>query len=466
MLNKDWGMQDPANHFDVMVIGADAAGRSAARTAASFGVRVALVDLNLSSGVMTMEHIAGLKLRELIRRQQQDVLVSSDVWRNKIVREARAHAAQAQQLLRDRVAIDFLQQGVTCIEGAAVLGMNRAVQIILPSGAVRDCTAGSVVLATGALLVPPQGMPPDDADVCDYRKTFCDEPLAANLLIVGGDAGTVAYASLMTTLGVPVTLAAGGDRIVPEMDEEHAALLKHELRQAGAQLYCNIDDCVVERVHGRLRARLNDGTILHPSAVRYTSDLLPNTSGLGLAQAGVQVDASGFIKADEFFRTTAHGIYAVGDVIDAGCTLEEAAMQGRAAICHIFRRASKEYVDRVPVRHVPSLPELAGVGLTEAQCKAQRIAHIVGRSSLDQTLRSLIDGESGQLKLIFDVSTRQLIGVHCMGSNAADVVSVGQAIMHYGGTLEAFDALIPIETSHGHAYQHATHDALKGPVLA
>jgi NAD(P) transhydrogenase len=466
MLNKDQDMRETADHFDVIVIGAGAAGRCAARTAASFGARVALVDHSPDSGVMMMEHIAGLKLRELIRRQQQDVLASSIHWRNMIAREAREHAAHAQQMLREQIAIDFLRHGVTYIEGAVALGMNRAVQIALPSGVVRDCTAGSVVIATGALRVPPQGMPPDDVDVCDHRKTLCDEPLAADLLIVGDDAGAVAHASLMTALGVPVTLVAAGDRIVPDMDEEHAVLLQHVLRQAGVKFHLGIGACVVERAHGRLRARLNDGTVLHPFAVRYISDLLPNTSGLGLAQAGVQVDAAGFIKADEFFRTTAHGIYAVGDVIGAGCTLEGASMQGRAAVCHIFRRASKEYVDRMPVCHVPSLPELAGVGLTEAQCKAQRIAHIVGRSSLERTLRGLIAGESGQLKLIFDATTRQLIGVHCIASNAADVVNIGQAVMHYGGTLEAFDALIPIETSYGLAYQQAAHDALKSLALA
>jgi NAD(P) transhydrogenase len=78
----------------------------------------------------------------------------------------------------------------------------------------------------------------------------------------------------------------------------------------------------------------------------------------------------------------------------------------------------------------------------------------------------LIAGESGQLKLIFDATTRQLIGVHCIASNAADVVNIGQAVMHYGGTLEAFDALIPIETSYGLAYQQAAHDALKSLALA
>jgi NAD(P) transhydrogenase len=459
-------MQEQADHYDVIVIGAGVAGRSAARTAASFGARVAIVDNSPTSGVMPLAHIAGLKLRELIQRQQQDVLASSGMWRNTIFSEAREHAMHAQQTLREQIALNLLRHGMSFIEGTAMLGMNRNVHITLPTGIVRSCTADSVVLATGALVIPPHGMPPNDPDVCDYRDVLRDEPLDANVLIVGASAGAMAHASMMAALDVPVTLVTADRCIAPEMDEEHAMLLQHDLCKAGVQIHFGINTCQVERVHGKLRAMLDDGTVLHPAAVRYTSDLLPNTSGLGLLKAGVQVNGAGFIEVDRYFRTTAHGIYAVGDVIDPSGSLENATIQGRAAACHIFRRASKEYVDLMLVRHMPGIPELAGVGLTEAQCKAQHIAHFVGRSDLDRTMRGLVSSGNGKLKLIFDQSSRQLIGVHCIGSNAVDVVNIGQAVMHYGGTLEAFDALIPIETSYGHAYQDAAHDARRSLALS
>lgn len=459
-------LQQQADHYDVIVIGAGAAGRSAARTAASFGAQVAIIDNSPTSGVMPLAHIAGLKLRELILRQQQDVLASSDMWRNAIVSEAHDHAMHAQQLLREQIALNLLRRGVSHIEGTATLGMNRSIHITQSSGIVRSCTADNLVLATGAFLIPPQGMPPDDPDVCDYGDMLRNEPLDTDLLIVGAGAGAMAHASLMAALGVSVTLVSSNNRIAPEMDEEHALLLKHELMRAGVQFLFSVGTCQVERDHGKLRAVLGDGTVLHPAAVRYTSDLLPNTSTLGLLKAGVQVDEAGFIEVDRYYRTTVHGVYAVGDVIGPSGGMECATMQGRAATCHIFRRASKEYVDLMPVRHVPGIPELACAGLDEAQCKAQRIAYFVGRSDLDRTMRGLVSSGNGKLKLIFDQSSRQLIGVHCIGSHAADVVNIGQAVMHYGGTLEAFDALIPIETSYGHAYQDAAHDALSSLALA
>lgn len=458
-------MQKQIDHYDVIVIGAGPAGRSAARTAASFGAQVAIVDNSRTSGVMPLEDIAGLKLRELIR-QQRGAFSGSDVWRNQIISEAHEHALHAQQMLREQIALDFLQQSVTYIEGTAMLGANHDVHIATPSGAMRTCTANNLVLATGALFVPPQGMLPDDPDVRDCQNLQFDEPLDAGLLIVGDSNSAIACASLMAALDVPVTLVTTSDRIAAEMDEEHATLLQHELCRAGIQIRPSIHMCLVERVHGKLRAKMNDGTILRPSAVRFSSDLVPNTSGLGLGKAGVQMDENGFIQVDRFFRTTAHGIYAAGDVIGCASSNEGAALQGRAAACHIFWRASKEYVDLMPVQRVSGIPELACAGLSEAQCKAQRLAYVVGRSRLDRTLRGLISNSDGQLKLLFDQSTRQLIGVHCIGNNAVDVVNIGQAIMHYGGTLDAFDAMIPIEMSYGYAYQYAAHDALKTLVSA
>lgn len=459
MLREDHVMHERVDQYDVIVIGAGAAGRSAALTAASFGARVAIVDNSPTSGVMPLEAIAGLKLRELIR-QQRGALAGFDAWRNKIICEAHEHAMHAQQVLREQIAIDFLQHGVAYIEGAAVLGMKHNIQVALRSGDSKTYTGYGMVIATGALPIPPQGMPPDDPSVRNCQDFLFDEPLEEGLLITGAGNRAITLASLMAALDVPVTMVLAGDRIAPEMDEEHAALLQHDLIQAGVRIHFGIGKCLVERVHGRLRAELDDGTVLHPATVRYTPDLLPNTSGIGLQKAGVQVNEAGFIKVDSFFRTTAHNIYAVGDVIGPSSN-DNATFQGRAAACHIYWRALKEYVDPMPVRHVSGIPEMASAGLSEAECRAQQIDCIIGRSRIDRTLCGLVSSQHGQLKLIFDQSTRQLIGVHCIGNNAVDIVTMGQAVMHYGGTLEAFDAIIPVETSYALAYRDAMRDAQK-----
>jgi NAD(P) transhydrogenase len=450
--------------YDVVVIGAGAAGLSAARSAASFGARVAIVDQNPASGAMPMAHIAALKLRESIRRQQQAVLASSGFLRNKVIREACESAAHAQQTIREQIALDLLRQGVTYIDGAATIA-NRSVHVAPSAGESRVITAGNIVIATGASFIPPQGVPPDDMDAHDFREVLCAEPLPAVLLILGASPNAVAHASLMAALGVSVTLATADARMLPEMDEEHVVLVQQALRHADVQMLAGVQATIVERFHGRLRATLDDGTVVDADAVHYTSDLLPNTGGLNLLKAGVQVDPAGFIKVDAFFRTTAHGIYAVGNVTGPGSTVEDVIIQGRAAACHIFGRASKEYVDLMPVRHMPGIPELASVGLSEAQCHAQGRACVTGRSNMHRTLRGLVSSNEGHLKLIFDASTRQLIGAHCIGNDAADVVGIAQAVMHYGGTVEAFNALIPIEMGCGHTYQAAARDALRNLML-
>src|SRR5262249_17853498 len=126
----------------------------------------------------------------------------------------------------------------------------------------------------------------------------------------------------------------------------------------------------------KIEVTLSSGAVMHPDTVLFAAGRVPNTEGLGLEQAGVQVDARGRIKVDEHFMTDAPGIYAAGDVL--GPTLASIAMDhGRVAVCHAFNIPFDGVVDPAPVSAVYGMPEVSGAGLTEAQCRAKGLDYEV-----------------------------------------------------------------------------------------
>jgi len=185
-----------------------------------------------------------------------------------------------------------------------------------------------------------------------------------------------------------------------------------------------------------------------------------NTNGLGLEEAGVEMDKLERIKVDGDYKTTADGIYAAGDVL--GPSLASVAMeQGRIAACKIFGIELKDFVDPMHPSAVYSMPEVAGVGLTEEQCRSQGLDYEVGRSDLSLIPRGAIAGHGGILKLIFSRKDRRLLGVHCFGDIASELVGIGQMVIHFNGSIDTFLKVTLNTPSYTYAYKYAAIDGIR-----
>src|SRR5207247_9776393 len=156
---------------------------------------------------------------------------------------------------------------------------------------------------------------------------------------------------------------------------------------------------------------------------------------------GAKVSAIGAVEGDERLRTSVEVIYAAADSV--GPSLSSMAReQGRVAACHALGIRFKEKMDPLAVSAVYSIPELAGVGLTEDEAKKQRIDYEVGRCSFAAIPRGVISGHAeGMLKLVFRRGDRSLLGVHIFGDIASELVGLGQATIHGGGTIDVFNRL-------------------------
>jgi NAD(P) transhydrogenase len=164
---------------------------------------------------------------------------------------------------------------------------------------------------------------------------------------------------------------------------------------------------------------------------------------------------------DERYRTSVEWLYAAGDVIGPPALASVAAEQGRVAACHAFGIPFKQTVDPLPPYGVYSIPEVAMVGVTEQQAAEQGLDYEVGRAWLADNARSRIAGTAGLVKLVFDRRDRRLLGVHILSEEAGELVHLGQAVMHAGGTIDQFIHTtfnVPTRTE---AYKYAAYDGLQ-----
>lgn len=153
-------------------------------------------------------------------------------------------------------------------------------------------------------------------------------------------------------------------------------------------------------------------------------------------------------------------MYAAGDVLGPG--LSSVAMeQGRVAACLAFGIDFLTMVDPIPISAVYGMPEMAGVGLTEEQCREQGLDYAVGRATFASIPRGAISGHDGLLKLIFRQDDRRLLGVHCLGEIASEIIGAGQMVLHYGGSVDTFSAITLPTPTYSYAYKNATFDGLR-----
>jgi NAD(P) transhydrogenase len=454
-----------AEYYDLIVIGAGPAGKSAAELATAFGRRALIVEQHRTGGVVTTTGGAPTKtLREAALcltgfRQEEVYGVRAAVPLDVALPIIAERTARVCGFLQGVVAQQIAARGIGYLQGAARLGPNGAVRVTLPDGTARALAARTILIATGSRPTHVPGIPFDDPDVYDSDRIHTLRRVPQDIVIVGGGPVGVEFATIFTALGIPVTLINQADRLLPAIDGELAQLMADEFAQRGVTLILGAGVQAVDRVGGRLSVTLSTGVVLATEVVLFAAGRTPNTAGLGLAEAGVQLDARGRIVVDRYYRTSAAGIYAAGDVV--GPTLASTAMQqGRAAACHACGLVFGVEVDQAQSSAVYSLPELAGVGATEEQVRATGIAYVVGRCDLATTARGAIAGHGGRLKLIVRADNRKLLGVHCIGDSASEVVALGHLALHVGSTVELLLTLALNTPTYSAAYHDAAIDGL------
>lgn len=462
--------QSPTEHmsdaYDLVVLGAGPAGESAAELAAFFGHRSVIVERDRPGGVVTTTGGVPTKtLREAALsfsglRDGDRLGVRSGAPPSVEIDAIRTRTRDVCDLLQQATAENIAAQGVDYLRGTGRLEGAGRVVVRDERGRERTLQARVVMIATGSRPRRPDGVPFDLPGVCDTDTILQRGRVPADILIVGGGPVGVEFVTICRALGAHVTLVDRSTRLLASMDGELADRLTRLLVESGVNVRGGVTvDAVTEAPTGPC-VRLSDGTELTPDTVLFAAGRVSNTEGLGLAEAAVQCDARGRIAVDAKFRTSASGVWAAGDVL--GPTLASIAMeQGRAAVCDAFGIPFEGNVDPVPVSAVYGMPELAGAGVTEEACRERGLEFEVGRCELSRTPRGAIAGRGGLLKLVFDRRDRRLLGVHCLGDIASEIVGIGQMAMRLGGTLTTIATMSMSTPTYSYAYKYAAMDGLR-----
>jgi NAD(P) transhydrogenase len=235
---------------------------------------------------------------------------------------------------------------------------------------------------------------------------------------------------MFRNLGCKVNLVNTRQQLLEFLDDEICDALSYHLRERGCLIRHGE---VYEKVEG-----LNDGVVLHlKSGKKLKTDILlwangrtGNTDNLGLENVGISVDSRGQIHVDESYRTSCPNIFAVGDVIGYPALASAAYMQGRAATRHILGDECASLLAKDIPTGIYTSPEISSVGKTERELTSEGVPYEVGHAQFKCLARAQITGRRvGMLKILFHRETLAVLGVHCFGENAAEIIHIGQAIM-------------------------------------
>jgi NAD(P) transhydrogenase len=459
-----------AEHFDMVVVGAGPAGEKGAAQAAYFGKRVAIVDRSARPGGAAALNawVPSKSLREaalyLTGFQQRDVYegLSLDLDPSFAVARLRSRANQVVETVTGEVRANIEAHGIELVHGDARLVSARGVHVAAPDGTSRELEADVILVATGSRPFHPPTVDFGDPDVLDSATVLdVDHPLRS-LVIVGGGAVGCEYASIFAAIGTQVTLLDNADRLVPLMDQDVSHGLADALRAAGATVLLESGRVEVGRDADGLVITIPQRGALRPEKVLFAAGRAGNVEELGLDDVGVDTDERGRIKVDDCYRTSTAGIYAAGDVIGPPALASVSMEQARVATCHAFGIDFKHMVHPITPIGVYSIPEAAGVGLTEQAAIADGIDYELGIAPFARNSRAIVSGTTkGFVKLVFRPGDRRLLGAHVLGELATELVHHGQVVLQHEGTIDTFIQAVYNVPTLTETYKYAAYDGLQ-----
>lgn len=414
--------------WDVIVIGTGPGGYHAAIRAAQLGRKVLAIEAEAIGGVCL--NVGCIPTKALLHAASE--IDRADQAAAFGLRLERSDMDMAQLgRWRDGVR-DRLTGGVTQLLESNGVEVRRGNASLAEDGAVRvgdeRLTASAIILATGSEPVALPGIVFDGRRVIDSTAALAlERGMPDSLLVVGGGAVGLEFASIYNRFGARVTLIENEDQILPGADAQVVAELQRSLIAQGIdiRLGTRADDIAVDEqgVSGHLTSSADtDGERFRADRLLAAVGRRPRTQDLGLADAGVDIDAQGFIQVDEHMQTGVDGIYAVGDCADAPLLAHKAMKQGLVAAANA---AGQDAVfDYQVARIVYTDPEWAAVGMTEAQANERGIETVTGVFPLAASGRALtLGGAPGLIKLVGDADNDLLLGADIVAPGASELIN-------------------------------------------
>jgi dihydrolipoyl dehydrogenase len=420
-------------HFDLVVIGAGPGGYVAAIRAAQLGLKTAIIEREHLGGIClnwgcipTKALLRSSELYHTMKRAAEFGLAVDNV-RFDLARVVERSRKVAERL-SNGVAYLMRKNKITVIDGTAGLkGAGRIAVTGKTGQPLPDIEAKNIIIATGARARTLPGLESDGKLIWTYKEAMVPESFPKSLLIVGSGAIGIEFASFYRTLGAEVTVVEILDRILPAEDAEISTLARKAFVKQGIAIHTGTSVERLVKGDGRVTAMLKkpngEAGEMTVERVILAIGITGNVEGIGLEEQGVKVE-KGHIASDEWCRTGAPGLYAIGDVVGPPWLAHKASHEG--IIC-VEKIAGVEGVHPLDKTNIPgctySAPQVASIGLTEDAARAGGYELKIGRFPYSANGKAIALGETeGMVKTIFDAKTGSLLGAHLIGAEATELI--------------------------------------------
>lgn len=422
--------------FDVVVIGSGPAGEGAALKAAKSHRSVAIVEryLEVGGGCTHWGTIPSKALRHAVK-------ILHDLRRNPLLREFRDASqltypqllASATKVVEAQVASRrrfYERNRVPLFLGEAKFVDANTLEVQPATGKATRLTGKNIVIAAGS-----RPYHPPDVDFTHERVRDSDSILRYgehpfSVTIYGAGVIGCEYASIFINLGAKVTLVNTQDRLLSFLDDEIAEALSYHLREQGCVIRHNEQFKTLEARERDVVLHLESGRKIKSDLLLWANGRTGNSNTLQLDRVGLTANNRGQIEVNGHYQTAVPHIYAVGDIVGPPALASAAYVQGSHAVQHMIDPSIEPHSTATIPSGIYTIPEISSIGRSERELQEAKVPYEVGHCAFKNLARAqMTDERVGMLKIIFHAETMQVLGVHCFGDNASEIVHIGQTVM-------------------------------------
>jgi len=434
-------MTDLADEYDVIVIGTGPGGEGAAMQAVKHGKTVAVIERDPAVGG-SCTHKGTIPSKAL----RYAIFQMSEVNNNILFRE---HGITANFMIPDlrrraksvieaqvkmRTAF-YDRNDIPIVRGQAKFLDPHTIEAVEADGSRSVIRGKYFVIASGARPYQPPEVDFSHPRIFDSDTILSLDLHVKSITIYGAGVIGCEYASMFRNLEIKVNLVNNRDRLMDFLDEEIVDALSYHLRERGVIIRHREEFDRIEGTDDGVILHLKSGKQLKTDVLLWAAGRTGNSDGLGLEATGIIPDKRGNIPVNEHLQTVAPHIYAAGDVIGPPALASAAYNQGRYASSHLLCAiGGAGECGPAPSLDIPAgiytSPEISSLGKTERELTEAKVPYEVGHAHFKSIARAQITGQTtGMLKLLFHRETTEILGIHCFGANATEIIHIGQAIM-------------------------------------
>jgi len=432
--------------YDLVVIGTGPAGEAAAINAAKLGRKVAVVEMRdqVGGGCAHKGTIPSKALRHAVKQ----IIEFNTNTLFRVIGEPKNFSfpqvlKTASEVIAKQVMLHtqfYARNRVDVFFGFAHFLDRNNIEILGSEGS-ENLRFEQAVIATGSSPYEPVDIDFSHARIYTSDTVLNLKHTPRSLIIYGAGVIGSEYASIFAGLGVKVELVDNRANLLEFLDVEISDSLSYHLRNNGVRIRHNETYKTVTADDTAVSIELESGKRICADMLLFCNGRSGNTKNLGLENVGIETNSRGQLEIDQRYQTSVEGIYAAGDVVGWPSLASAAYDQGRSAATDLLGLPGVRFVDDVPTG-IYTIPEISSLGKTEEQLTAEKVPYEVGQAFFKDLARAQISGEVvGMLKILFNRETYEILGIHCFGDQASEIIHIGQAIMNQKGdanTIEYF----------------------------